>query len=392
MPEETATAATTTEPTPQPTPEVPFIIHEEPGMPISDLDETAPRERAGAPEAAPHARESREQQAPPAQRQQQEPDPLAAVAAEYGLNVSDPKQRAAAERILQAVPQFQDDGDLVTDFERQLAEMDGAAPNYQQMVEQTQQQPLSPEVMPPPGYGDGFDDWTGPADAYRALDAAWQEQTPGQPPDYARIAAIDNAMFARRLSASMPILQHIAQQMAEQYFTRQYGDVLSMASDQRKDMNRDYAIQQLEQNPTARSFMKSLFEEEAGSEPIQFDGESFPNTALNRVIVQNPWILRINRDHPNPDLAERLTWLDRYKAVISQLRKQGESVTPAQAKEILNAGKQMQARESQDRARQQVNAGATATGRGTGRSEDRWVQPDLLKDVPGSLTLQDLLG
>jgi hypothetical protein len=83
-------------------------------------------------------------------------------------------------------------------------------------------------------------------------------------------------------------------------------------------------------------------------------------------MAQNPEMLEIRKHHPDPRIANRLTWIARYRFAARQLVKEQKAEPPVkQAKEIFQAGVQTAKQAGdQEKIRQSVNAGSS---KGKGR-------------------------
>jgi hypothetical protein len=99
--------------------------------------------------------------------------------------------------------------------------------------------------------------------------------------------------------------------------------------------------------------------------------------------------MRITETHSDPSKAQRKTYISRYKLAY-QIYKQGAAGVPASiAGKLVEAGRESKERESNDRARQTLNAGKGASGLGEKPSKESYVNS--LNNLPGEVSFGSLL-
>lgn len=258
--------------------------------------------------------------------------------------------------------------DGLTEWERSLLKPVAAA-----QPETTQAKPeaaATPVTGAQPYFdGDPGVAWKGPADAYNELSAAWSKtDAAGNPmPDHAAINRIDLGIFERRASEMGYVKAPRVAQLIEQAIQERLGDVLpnirETVQSQRTQANKEFAVAELSKSADWANVAE--LETVDSKDPLVFEGESFPNTPLNRILATNPEILDINVKHKDADTAERLTYLARFRAA-ARIAKTGQA-DAGKVKQALEAGAKQRDRELGDRVRQSLNGGLTATGKPNGK-------------------------
>lgn len=254
----------------------------------------------------------------------------------------------------------------------------------------------TPAAAPqPPGvfrFGDIGDGWKDTDDAYTAVNEAWAAG------DLAKVHDVETAIFRRR--AASILLPAIEQMMEDRLDARlkkfaetDLGDVIPQVRQtvdrQRDEAARADAISRLRSMPEFKDIDAML--QETGGPPIRFNGREWPNTPLNQIFAANEGLLRMRIQDPNPEKARRLTHLNRY-ALAARLYKQQQtanSVDPAKAQALLDAGAALQQKSEQDRTRQAMNAGTGATGTGAHIPPGSLVQE--INNSVGAISIASLL-
>lgn len=332
-------------------------------------------------------------------------DLVAQFAKETGFDPNDPGQAKTLRRLAEKERMILDlrrqnealqsagkpPADLVTEFEKQLEAGEKPVQQGQQQTPPAQQQ--SPPQPPPTQgkFGDIGDAWKRPSDAYKALNEAWSKEGS---PDLDQVAEIDDAMYRRRFDAiAVPAIERYVESRLEKFAKEQLGDVIPMArqsvQERRANEARDFAVGQLKSAGAAD--IEKMFEPIPNEPPVVIDGQQFPATPLNKIMAEYPGIARIQYSHSDPNVAARRTAVERFRMAYQLYRQQSKPpVTPAAAKQLVQAGADMAAR-SQDRTRQQINAGrgtANTPGKPGGGS-----YVESLVNMPGApLSLASLLN
>lgn len=282
-------------------------------------------------------------------------------AQEHGLDLNDARDKKLAQRLA--------DKEL---FIQKLRGAAGAKGQQQNSVDALMQEMLGdgqkgatqekPAEQPaaetkPPAVGQSEDvgaNWKTPEDAYTDLNQAWSDG------DKRKVAEIENAMFVRRFAEVVPQIQEYVQQRIQKALEEQLGDVVpemrQTVQERRFEAARELAIEKLSSVPGFEGVAE--LDKEVDGDPIVFNGQEFRNTAMNRILAENPWILEIQVQHPDPVKALQATNLRRYQAAYKL--HQGGRVSSGQAKALVDAGKKIEARSKQDRTRQSLNGGAGA--------------------------------
>lgn len=356
-----------------------------------------------------------EEQPPPAPEAVETPDDPAKAAArdeliqqfakETGLSPDDPNQRKTLKRLadkelfirkLQAdnetlkgtgVPRPGDAPEFITEFEKA------------EQPKPTEEPPAKPvaTTAPPPAnteaskYGDIGDEWKTPEDSLTALNEAWSKN------DLKGVHEVETARLRRNFDAVIaPPLFAFIDKMLEARFKafaeKDLGDVLPQVrqtvAQQRLADDREFAVDQLRKAGMAD--IDALFAVEDGP-PIKFDGQEFPNTPLNRLLVKHPEIMQISVPDADRSKAQRKTFIARYRLAY-QLHRQAAPppVSAEVAKELVKQGEVIANGKESERARQALNSGTGASGLG-GEKAGTGGYVSELNNLPGEISFSSLL-
>jgi hypothetical protein len=293
------------------------------------------------------------------------------------LDPTDPQQlkiltrMAHQEKFIRELKGKQQPADNLTEFERALFQ-----PPAAQQQPQNGQPPQQPQQPQQPGaqesiYGpeDAGVSWKSPKDAYTDLAKAWTNQ------DLDTVNRIELAIAQRRASALGLLNGEQVTQLVQQALQDALGDVLPSVREsvesQRSHENKEFAIAELEKSGGQWSGIRDL-EKEITGPPIVVNGQQFPNTRLNQILVENPEILDIRVVNKDPNVAEKLTYLARYRAVM-RAEARG-TVDNKKAGLLLEAGSKMAQRQMGDRVRQGLNSGSGVTGLPNGKKTGSFVE------------------
>ena len=336
-------------------------------------------------------------------------DLIQQYAKETGLNPDDPNQRKTLKRLADkelfiqklqagqpAAAQPTDTGttgpELLTAFEQELA-AETAAP--EKPGEQPQAgKPAETAAPAKPAteagrYGDIGDDWKAPEDSLKAINDAWADN------DLKKVHEIEMARLRRNFDTGiapqlLQFVQHMLDQRLQGFVKDNLGDVVPEVrrtiNERRVAEDREFAIEELRKAGAGE--IDKLFTAEDGP-PITYEGQEFPNTPLNRILAKHPEIMRITETHSDPSKAQRKTYISRYKLAY-QIYKQGAAGVPvAIANKLVEAGRESKERESNDRARQTLNAGKGASGLGDKQPSKSYVHD--LNNLPGEVSFGSLI-
>lgn len=330
-------------------------------------------------------------------------------AQETGLNKDDPNQRKTLKRLVDKelfIRQLQasnksaaeqakalDKGpELLTAFEKELAaETTAEAGKGPTQAGEEARPPAAGEKKEaePFRYNDAGDDWKSPEDSLHALNEAWAEN------DLKQVHEIEMARLRRNFDSGIaPQFLRFIEKMVESRLNglmeRDLGDIVPevrrSVSDRRAAESREFAIDELRKAGAAD--IEKLFENEDGP-PIEYEGQQFPNTPLNRILAKHPEILRIMETNPDPAKAERKTFIARYKLAYRIFKSGAAGVSAETAKKLVEAGRESAERDSNDRARQSINAGSGASGHGDKSGAKSYVSE--LNNLPGEVPFTSLL-
>ena len=330
-------------------------------------------------------------------------------ARETGKDSSDPNQRKDLKRLVdkelyirelkasldaaaQAKAAAQEAGpELQTAFEKELAaEATEAAKGPPEAAQEQPAQATGEKKPPEPlRYRDVGDEWKTPEDSLTALNDAWAEN------DLKQVHQIEMARLRRNFDSDIapklfPYIERMIEQRLNGFVERDLGDVVPevrrSVQDRRISESREFAIDELRK--AGAGDIEKLFEQEDGP-PIEYDGQQFPNTPLNRILAKHPEIMRIVENHPDSSKAERRTFISRYKLAYQIFKNGAGGVSAQTAKKLVDAGRESKERETSDVARQTINAGSGASGRGEKPSNRSYIQE--LNNLPGEVPFASLL-
>lgn len=239
-------------------------------------------------------------------------------------------------------------------------------------------------------YDDIGTQWQSPRDAYSALSEAWGEAAASG--DYGKVVATEAAIFARRFdNIGVPRVEQLVQQRLDKFMQDNFGSIMPVIQQQAAHHSateaQEFAMGELEATPEYKD-IRSLDQEQEGP-PLVVNGEKFRNTPLNRILVENPWIMSIKREHADPKVADRLTYLARLKAA-HKIGTSGQ-ISSQKAKALINAGSKQEQRKSQDRVRQSLNSGGTpGKTLETGKPKPLGYVEDLIGSTDGPISFSDL--
>lgn len=386
---------------------------------------TAPgqTETKETPPAAPPPGE--EETAPPPERAAALESLIQQYAKETGLNPEDPAQRktlnrmASKELFIQKLKADLDtakraaakpageappvEPELMTAFEKELfseqkpGAATTAAPGTAQPQGAAPQTGAPPAGTPPAGaplprqYGDIGDSWKTPEESLTALNEAWVAN------DLRKVDEIEAARFVRAFDSRVAphLLGFIDRMVTERlagFAKKELGDVIPTVrktiSEQRLSESKEFAIGEL--RTAGATDIEQMFTAQDGP-ALKFDGQEWPNSPLNRVLIRHPEIMSIVKSHDDPVKAERATLLARYKLAYQIWKQEASGGVPAAAaQQLVAAGRDMERNQAADRARQTINAGPGATGLGGKPTGDSYIEQ--LQNLPGALSASSLFG
>ena len=293
----------------------------------------------------------------------------------------------------------------LTAFERSLQPQQ---PQQQQHPQQPQQQlqPQQPQPQaPPPARDDAGKNWNSATDAFDDYADAWTGFINAEGPAAkreasAKLEAVQEAIADRQIGARLinfgRLMNDHVNQLLDQRLNQQLGDVIPQVrqqlDQQRIADSRDFALRELAATPEYKD-INSLDKPDQDN-PLRVNGEEFPNTPMNRIIAENPYILQIqvNRGPDGRPLtreaSERLTMIERMRAV-AQLHK-AQQIDSGKARSLINAGKNMTRREQQDSARRGINRGSGTNQLTSGKAGHSYVQDLLSETAGGEISMNDL--
>lgn len=363
---------------------------------------------------------------PPAEGTQPQPEEaeveqiIQQIAQEWGVDPNDPAHRRALKRIADGqahIRKLQTENETLkgakppgettkepagdatlTEFERELfaegEEKPPAGPPAESAKPAAPPAPAAPGTPPVlPTFAEVAGTWEGPKDAYRELTAAWSRQSAeGEPsPDFDKVNQVEQRQFLLRfLAMGVPRIEKIVADRLREAIGDFEPDLRRGVEDRRDKEAGDFARAELGKDPEMKVALDELFKIAEGP-LIRYDGRDFPNSGLNRILVANPELMEIRVLHEDPNTALKLTRIKQYRAAARILRSQQAQpgLSPAKAKELVEAGAKMGAREELDRARYGINAGAGAGGL-AGRPGAGYIKE--LSELPGEVSISTLLG
>jgi len=304
---------------------------------------------------------------------------LDAVAARMKLDLSNEDQRKTAESFLnnqKYTEQLKAELESLKQGATKEEQSEAEGELFKQYEEEQTEEAPREEPTPQDTQTPLWQQWKSPQDAVNATQEAWKSGDPQ------KIIEVGNAEFQARLSGSLPLIQRIAQDVAAQMVNERFGDFLpdieATVHQRRNGQAEQWATETLaKSNPD----FGDIFNADANADPvIGVDGNSYPNSPVNRILAENPWIMQITVDKApngkalNPQDAMKATYLGRYKAV-HQIHTRGK-VTGTRAKEFVKAGAEMQKRSAADKTRKTLN-------KGTGGRAEANQQEDYVTQLTG---------
>lgn len=163
----------------------------------------------------------------------------------------------------------------------------------------------------------------------------------------------------------------------------QLGPVLSQVEESRQYEERVGVVKQLEAMPGYED-VRELFEF-ASDGVLEVQGEQVPDTWLNRILVENPFILNsISIKGRTPAESKRKTLAEQYRVAHGLMKAQREKNTdPATAQRLIGAGASLE-RSKRDTARTGLNSGKPGVPAGNRNGDD------LFSGGNGSVSFSDV--
>ena len=237
--------------------------------------------------------------------------------------------------------------------------------------------------------------WKKQADAIAALNDAYADG------DYDKVAEVENAMWKRQFTGmALPLIQQYQQEM-RQALDDLRGQIESILPDlkevlpdlrgttlrKQNEQDKEFVLGKLKENEEYADLIDPLFEEQDGPK-IEFNGKEYQNTPYNRILIDNPYLLKVREEDENPRVAQRKTFYTRMEAALKIFRKEKEgALGPEKAQELVEAGKQLAERNGKDRVRHGLNAGSGSKQKG-GKAEKDYAQ--ILQDLPGTDSVDEI--
>lgn len=329
---------------------------------------------------------SGEENGEPEEAQQEDIDAeVARIAEEYGIDPETLKGLSVAQIVKK-----------LTEGAQQKPEQPSTEINWMDGLEDAAAKPAAePEAQPDPAAEAKPDDqpdvgaaWKSQADAVNDLNDAFAEG------NWDKVGDIQNAIFKRQMvGMGMPFIQQMLNKAIED-FRAELGDVVPRVKQtiqqQQVNADRDWVLMSIrkadKKNP---ALLDAMFKAEDGEE-IEFNGQQWPATPYNKILAANPWMLKIREHDDNPRIAQRKTIHSRMMAALSRFREmQGGNLKPEKAKELVEAGAEIERRKQNDRVRQGLNAGKGASSAG-GKPPRNIVHE--LNSAPGRGSIEDLMS
>jgi hypothetical protein len=327
-------------------------------------------------------------------------DPLAALAAEYGLDLANPKQRKALEAIQATLQKSGDqtdaggkDGaaDELTAYERSLLgeETPAEAKPQQESPKEAEQKPLEPGK-----FGDVGDAWDNQAAALKALSDAYEPDAQGNV-DFGKVAEINNAMFKRQfVYMALPQIQQLVQQKLDESLKQHFGDVIPKLQQERKMSEYQNSFSDVMKNLKSEKGYEDVGKlvEPVDDKPLSYGGQQFPNTPFNQMLARYPELINIRVDHKDPAVAQKLTITAKLKAANRLWKESRGTIPAAKVKDVVQAGQEIAQKNNAARTRQTLNAGASAAGAGSkSAAGSSFVKSLNSGSAAGSMSLDDLI-
>jgi hypothetical protein len=265
-------------------------------------------------------------------------------------------------RNLEGQQREESDSSEITPWEKSLAEAKKTEEEAAQTEAKAQEKPPTPSAPAAPEpfrFGDVGDNWKNLADGHRALSDAWDKG------DLDLVGKIETALFDRQYMArGLPLALKLADQLVEKKLKTlldgELGEVRNEAQTRKAArMEREaseFARKELEKT-ALKDVVQTLFKEDGGK-PVMVDGQEYEPIPFNRLAQQYPEILKIREDNSDPAIAQRLTYLARYRAaarIMARLKNEGK-VTATEAKALVKAGAESAKRDAASKTRKALNS------------------------------------
>jgi len=305
------------------------------------------------------------------------------LASEEKLDLNDPTQRAMAERLLyremkfKAAAETSVEEEAFSEFEREVyGEEEPSQEQYQQDQrehprQEQQRQQVQPQEVKMHGRWPVMQDvgqrWQQWSDAHQAemeeLGRIGEDIDKGRKPDFTNLSQIRDAQFRRYMIENLPYLHNIMVNTTKGLITESMGPILpqvnAMAAQRDQTQAKELALGDLERMSEYKG-VRNLMKPGEGTitfkDPETGQTAEFDNTPMNRILIKNPEILRIQVPHKDPRVALRLTMTARYRAAMRIHR----GASPSNTKSLLSTAVAITKKSEADRSRQRMNAGGVS--------------------------------
>lgn len=260
--------------------------------------------------------------------------------------------------------------------------------------------PVEAAPAPQTGFGDIGDKWAAEPNPEVAAYNDWNQALADG--DFAKLSQINRAIFRRNFVAdALPAIQKMSEEIASRVIQERLGDVMPdirrTAEFQRDADYRNQAVGELRKDPELAPVIDDLYKPQS-EQKITVHGVQVPDTPLNRILSENPWIAETTFQGKDERATELRTTYKQLEIVARMyLQRKSNSagaapqqpvngktpVAPEAAQQLLDAGRKIEERAAQDRLRQGINAGASAGSGSDG--EDSYVSQ--LVNMPGARSL-----
>ncbi len=334
---------------------------------IGDPSSPEQPEEAAAGESEPAETPVEAQEpAKPAEKPKTKAETLEELASQYGLDSKNPQHRKFLTDLQAATKRNADKdeyieklkgGSLLSDL---LADAEPEPETEQAANAKPVQKPEAPkpEMQGRPKFGDVGDNWQYLEDSQPQLIEAWNKG------DHRTAMQIQNALFTRQMMQFTPVLENFVKHMIESQVGPLRPMVEAYGARQSQDEGIALARQQVRGLSDGRGELFNTMMKPDSEEALVIDGERLPNSPLNRILQQHPYILDLRVQHDDPKEAARRTALKQYEAAMTVYRHQMRTAAPDAAKKLVDAGKKLADKTAQDEARRKMNAGKPS-GAGT---------------------------
>jgi hypothetical protein len=222
-----------------------------------------------------------------------------------------------------------------------------------------------------PLFNDGFDAWTDFPDAYKARDEAYVAG------DLDQVQKIEAAIFTRNNYVQEQKLtqkfQGLLQEALGKFRDTELAEVFQPAQAAKAETeandDRKWASNVLRQPDSGLAVpLDDLLKDTGGT--IEHEGESYPDTLYNRVMLKHPEIADIVKTDPDKRVAFRKTIIAKAQAVAKIAKLMDKpAVDPNKANELVEAGRRQaeadQRNKANDKTRQTLNGGRTSSTGGS---------------------------